>query len=184
MTVTQFSGHAEIYENFAELVAAAPARGVILAGIDSGEAAGLLSELHSAGLLLPVILFAENPSPTDIVRAAHEGVADFLSWPFSGDELASACAYGRSFMKRRGEMMGRQHRSVAMVDALSQRERQILVLMIEGLSNKNMAAQLDLSPRTIEDYRLNMMKKLEARSSGAAIRIGLEAGLQPESLAA
>jgi DNA-binding NarL/FixJ family response regulator len=53
--------------------------------------------------------------------------------------------------------------------------------MIEGHSNKSMGLTLDLSPRTVEDYRLNCLQKLGVASSSAAIRIGLEAGIHLDS---
>ncbi|MDD3799413.1 MAG: LuxR C-terminal-related transcriptional regulator, partial [Novosphingobium sp.] len=123
------------------------------------------------------IVFAENPRPSQVVRAAHDGVADYLAWPFSGEELMTACLYCRKFMDEKGGAIVRRQKARNLVENLSQRERQILSFMLRGHSNKDMANTLDLSPRTVEDYRLNALKKLGVTSSSAAIRIGLEADL-------
>ena len=177
MTVRQSGGHAEIYEDLDELVRARPRNGTILANDASGSAASLIARLQASEVFLPLILFADNPKPSQIVRAAHEGVADYLPWPFSGEDLLAACTYCQKFMDEKGDAMMRRQKARLLVESLSQREKQILAFMLQGHSNKSMANTLDLSPRTVEDYRLNAMKKLGVSASSAAIRIGLEAGL-------
>lgn len=176
--VVESGGHAEIYENMDELLAARPVGGVILTCSASGCASNMLSRLHSRRLNLPLVLFAEAPRPSDIVRAAHHGAADFLKWPFTADELKASCTYCQAFMSERGDTILRQNQSRELVAKLSPREQQILIFMLQGLSNKSMANMLRLSPRTVEDYRLNAMRKLGVNVTSAAIRIGLEAGLQ------
>ncbi len=71
----------------------------------------------------------------------------------------------------------RRHKARKLVEGLSRREVQILIFLLDGYSNKSIANSLDISPRTVEDYRLNAMKKLGVSATSAAIRIGLEAGL-------
>ncbi len=171
-------GHAEIYEDLHELLLARPKDGAILMNGAMGSAPELLARLRDKSLFLPLILFTENPAPSDIMRAAHAGVADYLAWPFTRDELLSSCTYCQTFMEKMGSSILRRDQSRDLVAKLSQRERQILAFMLEGMSNKNMANRLELSPRTIEDYRLNAMRKLGVNATSAAVRIGLEAGLQ------
>lgn len=181
MAMSQNGGHAEIYEDLAELIAAGPSAGVILVREPDGGAAGLPAALHAAEVFLPVMVFAENPSPSQVVRAVHSGVADFLAWPFSDEQLVASCDYCLALaLGSAGEML-RKQKAQKLIEKLSQRERQILTFMIEGHSNKSMGLTLDLSPRTVEDYRLNCLQKLGVGSSSAAIRIGLEAGLHLDS---
>ena len=59
---------------------------------------------------------------------------------------------------------------------LTARERQVRSLSAEGLSNKAIARQLGISPKTVEIHRSNMMRKMEVSSSGALIRMVVEAG--------
>lgn len=177
MIVSQNGGHAEIYEDIEELLGARPRSGTVLANDLNGDAAAIIARLQGGEVFLPLILFSDNPRPSQVVRAAHEGVADYLPWPFSGDDLMAACSYCQKFMSEKGDAMMRRQRARMLVESLSQRERQILAFMLQGHSNKSMANTLDLSPRTIEDYRLNAMKKLGVSATSAAIRIGLEAGL-------
>ncbi len=67
--------------------------------------------------------------------------------------------------------------NVKMLSLLSNRERDILRLVAEGVSSKEMADQLNLSPRTIETYRKSLLKKLDARNSADLIRIAIREGL-------
>jgi len=110
----------------------------------------------------------------------HEGAANYLAWPFTGEDLLDACTYCQTFMEVEGGRLQRQQQARALVDGLTNREKQILAFLLEGHSSKSMANVLDLSPRTVEDYRLSTLKKLGVQATSAAIRIGLEAGLPIE----
>ncbi len=63
------------------------------------------------------------------------------------------------------------------IDKLSPRERDVLMGLIEGRANKVIAHDLDLSPRTVEIYRANMMEKLGVGSLSEALRVAFAAGL-------
>jgi DNA-binding CsgD family transcriptional regulator len=65
----------------------------------------------------------------------------------------------------------------AAVDHLSEREFEVLELMIEGNSNKEIGRELSISPRTVEIHRANMMRKLNARTPSDAVRLAMLAGV-------
>jgi two-component system response regulator FixJ len=71
----------------------------------------------------------------------------------------------------------RRHAARMRVEALSQRERDVLLGVAEGDSNKEIASRLGISPRTVEIHRGNMIARLNARSTADAIRIGFCSGL-------
>ncbi len=177
MSVCDCGGSSEIYETLDEVLEAKPTSGAILASSGCGDAKSLLAKLREGDIYLPLILFAEAPTTTQIVRAAHDGAADFLAWPFTGEDVLQSCTYCEAFMEERGGAIMRQEIARNHLEQLTPREREILEFMVNGYSNKDMAKFLDLSPRTIEDYRLNTIKKLGVGATSAAIRIGLEAGL-------
>jgi two-component system response regulator FixJ len=177
MALTQSGGHPQIYEDIEELLEARPSGGTILASTSTSSVADLMARLQAGEIFLPLIIFAEDPKPSQIVRAAHEGAADYLAWPFTGEELLSSCAYCQQFMHESGGSIVRRHKARKLIEGLSRREVQILAFLLDGHSNKSIANSLDISPRTVEDYRLNAMKKLGVSATSAAIRIGLEAGL-------
>jgi two-component system response regulator FixJ len=177
MKIASWGGHAEIYEDMDELVSARPAQGAILIAAPRGEVSRLTEGLYREQVFLPVIVFAETPDPAQIVRAAHAGIADYLVAPFSDEELKASYDYSQRFMERnRGRLLRRQQ-AQSQVAELTERERQVLSFLLDGHSNKSIAKALELSPRTIEDYRLNALRKLGVTSTSAAIRIGIEAEL-------
>jgi FixJ family two-component response regulator len=179
MRISGGGAHAEIYENIDELVCEKPANGAILIEFPEEGVQGLNRQLALGGVYLPVIVFADKPQPGHIVRAAHEGVADFLDAGFSSEALIAAYDYARRFIERNSAALLTRQRAEEQVSGLSDRERQVLAFMLDGHSNKSMGKELNLSPRTVEDYRLNALRKLGVASTSAAIRIGLEAGLRP-----
>ena len=63
--------------------------------------------------------------------------------------------------------------------SLSDREREVLELLVDGGSNKRIARELSISPRTVEIYRANLMTKMGVRSLSEALRIAFAAGLIP-----
>jgi two-component system, LuxR family, response regulator FixJ len=68
----------------------------------------------------------------------------------------------------------------AQIDVLSRRERQVLLCVMSGYSNKDTAKELGISSRTVEIHRGNMMGKLNAKSASDAVRLGMYAGLEPD----
>lgn len=68
-------------------------------------------------------------------------------------------------------------RAESLVETLTTRERQVLLGLVDGLSNKGIARALNISPRTVEIHRGHLMRKIGAKSVADAVRIGLYAGL-------
>lgn len=177
MHIVQCGGHAEIYENLQELLDARPTSGVVLVNEPAEGVSSFISSLYDGRVYLPVIIFAENPKASQIIQAAHGGAADFLQWPFPAEDLAASYDYSLRFLEQTSGALIRQRQAQEMVNELTCREKQILVFLLHGHSNKSMGQALKLSPRTVEDYRLKALRKLGVSSTSAAIRIGLEAGL-------
>lgn len=177
MHIVQCGGHAEIYEHLQELVDARPTSGVVLVNEPAEGVSSFISSLYDGRVYLPVIVFAENPKASQIIQAAHGGAADFLQWPFPAEDLAASYDYSLRFLEQTSGALIRQRQAQELVNELTSREKQILVFLLHGHSNKSMGQVLNLSPRTVEDYRLKALRKLGVSSTSAAIRIGLEAGL-------
>ncbi|OYW44826.1 MAG: hypothetical protein B7Z08_02065 [Sphingomonadales bacterium 32-68-7] len=177
MKIAGWGGHAEIYDTLDELIAAQPAAGAILIAVPDGDTSWLTEALYRAQVFLPVIVFTDQPDPAQIVRAAHGGIADYLVAPFSDEDLMAAYDYSQRFMERNRGALLRRQQAQRRVAELTDRERQVLTCLLDGHSNKSIAKLLELSPRTIEDYRLNALRKLGVASTSAAIRIGIEAEL-------
>ncbi|QYU69634.1 LuxR C-terminal-related transcriptional regulator [Leptolyngbya sp. 15MV] len=171
--------HAEIYEDAGEFLHVLPAKGLVLL-VEHPERNALDDFLRAArerGRYYPVSMYSDAPRPELVVRAMREGAIDYLCWPFAANLLESA-------LRRLAEEGERRHRTQAiraeaksLVGQLTQRERDVLVSLLNGNSNKQIAAELALSPRTVEIYRKNVMRKFDVRSASEAVRIGIYADL-------
>ena len=105
------------------------------------------------------------------------GAADFLEKPFEDDRLI-----GMIDAALRQAEAGAQDDAVtadlaARIASLSPRERQVMDGLVAGLSNKLIARDYDISPRTIEVYRANVMTKMQAGSLSELVRLALRAGV-------
>ncbi|MXP40924.1 helix-turn-helix transcriptional regulator [Altererythrobacter soli] len=170
--------HAEVYEDVEEFGARNPDEGAVLA-VDNPahcDARALIQILEGAGRL-PVAVYSEEPSPARIVNAMLAGALDYLQFPFEDRLLDKAVERLTNEGDRRAEQACRRAEAKAAVEELSARELQVLVSMVQGNSNKEIAQTLGISPRTVEIHRGNMMRKLKARSSSDAIRMAVYAGL-------
>jgi two-component system, LuxR family, response regulator FixJ len=182
--------HAEIYESLDEFATRLPDGGEILLadGSTDCDPAALREVIEAARLVLPFALYSGEPTPQRIVAAMLSGARDYLRWPFDPDLLEVALER----LSHDGEHIARQQRrkfaAEAAVGELSEREFEVLELMMLGLSNKEIGANLGISPRTVEIHRGNMMRKLNARSPSDAVRLAMHAGLdgtmEPERIAA
>ena len=133
-------------------------------------------------------MYSDEPSPEKIVNAMLEGALDYLQFPFEPKLLDTAVARLSSEGERRAEQDRRRAHAKAAVEELSARELEVLASMVQGNSNKEIAQELGISPRTVEIHRGNMMRKLRARSTSDAIRLAVYAGLdevqEPQAIAA
>jgi FixJ family two-component response regulator len=100
------------------------------------------------------------------------GAEDFVQKPYTAQRILEAVAGAQ----RSGADGAR---AAALVAGLTPRERQVLAKLVEGKGNKAVAADLDLSVRTVETYRAAIMDKLRVKSLPEMVRIALAAGLDP-----
>jgi FixJ family two-component response regulator len=169
--------HAEIYAHAEELLTHAPARGLVLAQDEPvGEGiTALAAAMMRAGQWLPVIAIAENPSISAVVKAIKVGALDYLTVPEQIAPLNEAVA--RSAREADAQRLSRARAAEARqrIGRLSMREREVLDRLADGCSNKVIARDLEISPRTVEIHRMKMMDKLGARHAAEAVRLRIEA---------
>jgi two-component system response regulator FixJ len=111
------------------------------------------------------------------VEAMKLGAIDFLEKPFEDDRLIGMieAAISQGEPAARDEALTRD--LAARIASLSPRERQVMDGLIAGLSNKLIARDYGISPRTIEVYRANVMTKMQANSLSELVRLAMRAGL-------
>ena len=176
---TSLGHHCEIYSDYAELTAFAPTSGIVIVR-DHLEDRGIgvaIDWLEAEGISLPVVVMECDPVPSRIVQAIKDGALDYLELPMLPELLANCLARIGSEAARAFELRRRIIDAKRRVMSLSQREIEVLEGVTTGYSNKQMARQLNISPRTVEIHRVNMMTKLGVRHTAEAIRVGMQAGV-------
>ncbi|GAA4011648.1 response regulator transcription factor [Allokutzneria multivorans] len=159
-----------------------------MAGMD-GLAA--VEELRRIGVRTKVIILTTFGEPEYIARALDGGVSGFLLKDFAPEELIRAVrvvAAGESYLSPsvttwvmnrvggRGEG-ARSARARRLVDELNEREREVLVLLAQGLSNADIAARLHMSEATVKMYMSRLLGKLDCANRVQAAVLAHEAGL-------
>jgi two-component system response regulator FixJ len=105
------------------------------------------------------------------------GAVDFLEKPFEDDRLTAMIETAIRQVEPAVKHEAVAHDIATRIATLSPRERQVMNGLIAGLSNKLIAREYDISPRTIEVYRANVMTKMQAGSLSELVRLAMRAGL-------
>lgn len=109
------------------------------------------------------------------VQAMKAGASDFLEKPYDPHHLLNLLDEAFARFSETSGIAERREQARARIARLSPREHEVLMGLIEGRPNKVIAHQLDLSPRTVEIYRANMMEKLDVGSLSEALRLAYAA---------
>ena len=153
--------------------------GCILLDVRMPEMDGLQVQqaLHDRGIGYPVIVMTGHGDVGVAVRAMKAGAVDFIEKPFEKAVLLSAIDDGFSRIEQAGRSRARAEEAQVRLQALTARERDVLEGLVRGYPNKTIAYDLNISPRTVEIHRANLMSKLEVASLSEALRIAFAAGL-------
>jgi two-component system response regulator FixJ len=147
---------------------------VRMPGIDGIELLKRLKASHSA---LPIVIMTGHGDVPLAVQAMKLGAADFLEKPFEDDHLVGMIETALRQAESSAQSDSVTADIAVRVATLSPRERQVMDGLIAGLSNKLIAKEYDISPRTIEVYRANVMTKMEAGSLSELVRLAMRAGV-------
>ena len=130
----------------------------------------VLEQLLAQGVDQPVILLTGHGTVDMCRRAFKAGAAEFLEKPVHDEVLIEALQHAvRQHVRSRQRNQSDQEASERYAQ-LSPREREVLGLIVEGLTNKEIGRALELSPRTVETHRANLFAKLGAESLAQLIR--------------
>jgi len=147
---------------------------VRMPGVDGIE---LLKRMKAGQSRFPILIMTGHGDVPLAVEAMKLGAVDFLEKPFEDDRLTSMieAAIRRAEPAAKDDAVTQD--IAARIATLSPRERQVMEGLIAGLSNKLIARDYDISPRTIEVYRANVMTKMQAGSLSELVRLAMRAGL-------
>ena len=132
--------------------------------------------LKEHGVLLPVIFLSGRADVPKAVKAVREGAIDFIEKPFDYRRVLALVEEG---IKRDAEMRAgseRKRQCAERLAQLTQREREVLELVVAGRMNREIAEKLDISIKTVEAHRAKIMEKLEVNSVAELVQATLAAG--------
>ncbi|MEL7729650.1 LuxR C-terminal-related transcriptional regulator [Citromicrobium bathyomarinum] len=168
--------HAEPFETPAEFLAFSKSEGIALVHDRDGAATRLCNDIRESTRLVPVLAYDEEPAIEQVVPVMQAGAASYLAWPFSqggfSDEIERIGPAMREGLARKR----RAAHARSLLTALTAREREVLVTLITLGTNKAIAKELDISPRTVEKYRAAILRRLGVDNSAQAIRVAVEGG--------
>ena len=153
---------------------------VRMPGILFAEPATIVQHLKAGSVKFPVIIMTGHGDIRLAVEAMKLGAVDFLEKPFEDDRLIVMIDTALRQAEAGARSEAAAHDIAARVASLSPRERQVMDGLIAGLSNKMIAREYDISPRTIEVYRANVMTKMQAGSLSELVRLAMRAGVLKE----
>ena len=139
----------------------------------------LQEELNRRRIGLPVIIVTGHGDVPLAVRAMKAGAVDFLEKPFDGEFMLDTVRRALALSEQTRDEAALAQLATSRVALLTPREKQVLEHLVAGHSNKIIAYELAISPRTIEIHRGHLMQKMQARGLSNLIQMALVAGVGP-----
>jgi two-component system response regulator FixJ len=172
--VKPFTSGVEFLKETKELEPGCVLLDIRMPGMDGLE---VQKALRERGSTLPVIIMTGHGDVNVAVQAMKVGAVDFIEKPFEKAVLMNAIEEGFSRIKNAGRSRARAEEARVRLKALTPREHDVLEGLVRGHPNKTIAYDLEISPRTVEIHRANLMSKLGVASLSEALRIAFAAGL-------
>lgn len=136
----------------------------------------LQTRLAARHAQIPIIIVTGYADVSMAVQALRAGAMDFIEKPFSSQALVERIQEAVERDRRLRRATVRFADFTIRVHRLTQRERQVLALIVEGRANKQIADRLALSRKTVETHRANLISKTGVESLAELIRFGLQLG--------
>ena len=148
-------------------------RGCVLTDLQMPEMSGLDLQraLLDRGISLPVVVLTAHGDVQTTRLAMKSGAFDFLEKPVDDEVLLDVLRNAIREDSLRHDAHTAEDVARSRLSRLTPRENEVLALLVEGLSQREIAGRLNISPRTVEVYKARMMEKLQCRSLAELIRI-------------
>jgi len=167
--------HIEPFDGASEFALRPPPQGVVFVHDEPGVLKELTDLMAANGRWLAIVCYADNPAAGQVVQAVMAGACDFVSLPIAGSDIVATTTAASACLEAKAHGWLRRSVAQSQISRLTKREREVLEGVSDGRSNRLIAHDLEISPRTVEIHRANMLNKLEARGTSDAIRIAFEA---------
>jgi len=133
----------------------------------------LQEKLNTTGSTLPIIFITGHGDVPMAVEAMQKGAVDFIQKPFRDQELLDRVSEALKTDQKRRSAREEKAEVLARIEKLTNRERQVLDLVVTGKPNKVIAYELGVSQRTVEIHRARVMEKMRAKSLADLVRMQL-----------
>ncbi|WP_304641722.1 response regulator transcription factor [Pseudomonas sp.] len=141
--------------------------------------------MRERGIDLPVIFVSGHADVPIVVRAFRAGAVDFIEKPYNEQLLLDSVQRALNRQPRSAPARSSSRDVQARFDSLTPRERDILLPLVQGHTNREIAEQLGISVKTVDLYRSRVMKRMQADSLPALVGMAIGVGLiEPFTLAA
>ena len=169
--------HVEPFESVGEMLQSWP-RGLVALIADDGDSVqAMIAAMAQNGNWLPLVAYGQDPVIPRVVRAVLAGALDYMDWPIGEAEVRTAIMLAEQSWAAVGNARLREAMARSRMQKLTRREREVLRGVADGLSNRLIGERLQISPRTVEIHRANMLNKMGASHASEAIRIAVEAAM-------
>ena len=135
----------------------------------------LLQRLHAAGNHLPAIMVTGHSDVQMVVAAMQAGAVDFIEKPIGREELLASVDRALEQARDIGKQVAWQEEAAGHIANLTARQREIMDMVLAGHPSKNIAADLNISQRTVENHRAEIMRRTGTKSLPALARMAISA---------
>lgn len=151
--------------------------GVLLTDVRMPERSGLeiVEELAAMRSPIRVVVMSGHADVSMAVRALKSGAVDFLEKPFKPQDLLDAVSRARSHAATAAREAAERTAVLSRVASLTRREREVFLQVVAGRANREVAAELKLSAKTVEIHRAGVMRKMHAETFADLVRMAVVA---------
>lgn len=139
---------------------------------------GLQEDLCAVGSLLPIVFITGHADVSSAVQALKSGAFDFIEKPFDNARLLEVVRQAFALDARQRQAARLENEMRERLGTLTPREAEVLEHIVDGKATKVIAAELQLSQRTVEIYRANVMQKMQARSVAQLVKMMAQTNVQ------
>ena len=168
-----FSSGVQFFDNLPDVPSACVVTDVRMPGMDGAEVVRRLTELK--GHAWPVIVITGHGEVPLAVQMMKAGVVDYVEKPFEPNRLIEVVRGSFAHLDDVLVQEAEADQAARRLARLTPREREVFQALVEGRTNKHIANEMQISPRTVEIFRAKVMDKMEADTLSALIRTGLKA---------
>ena len=133
----------------------------------------LQEELNARRNLMPVIVLTGHADVPIAIRAMKQGAHDFLEKPYSDEKLLASVKSALQAGLAIDEAEYKKNLAARAIGKLTEREREVMCLVVDGYTNKAVAAELGISEKTVEVHRARVMEKTDAKTLSDLVRLCL-----------